>query len=294
MVSILDRVEASLQFSWKFWPWVNLLRSRSKIKVKVMQDSPFHMLQYETRWKSVWQVEPKLWPEMYFSHFTLPWPSPLTLSIKNLMVSILDGVEASLQFPWKIWPWVNLLRSRSKIKIKVMQDVPFHKLQYETSWKFVQYHKEPKLWPTKKIEFFHSCYLDPDPMILICELDVDIIEMYLHAKNQGPSWKHSKGIARTDGQTDRHTDTTENITYPHAPAVIIMITLVGQRYHGVPDGGVRGLGLASGSWGCDEKLSQMMLVFVSIWLTYVNLQWDEDPKYVKNKNQGSDWRKFHL
>ena len=59
-------------------------------------------------------------------------------------------------------------------------------------------------------------------MTLIYELDLDIMEMYLYAKSEVPSSKHSKVTARTDGQTDRHThthtqtDANENITYPHA------------------------------------------------------------------------------
>ena len=45
-------------------------------------------------------------------------------------------------------------------------------------------------------------------MTLIYELDLDIMEMYLYAKNEVPSSKHSKIIARTDDrQTDRHTYT---------------------------------------------------------------------------------------
>ena len=48
-------------------------------------------------------------------------------------------------------------------------------------------------------------------MTLIYELDLDIMEMYLYAKNEFPSSKHSKILARTDGQTNA----TENITYPH-------------------------------------------------------------------------------
>ena len=61
---------------------------------------------------------------------------------------------------------------------------------------------------SQKIEFFLSCDLDLDPMTLICKLDLDIMELYLHAKNHVPSSKHSKVIVRTDGNThtDRETD----------------------------------------------------------------------------------------
>ena len=43
-------------------------------------------------------------------------------------------------------------------------------------------------------------------MTFIYELDLDIMKMYLDTKNEVPSSRHSKVIARTDGHTDRHTD----------------------------------------------------------------------------------------
>ena len=53
-------------------------------------------------------------------------------------------------------------------------------------------------------------------MTFICKLDLDIMEMYLYAKNEDPSSKHSKVIARTYGQTDRQTDTrTHRHTQTH-------------------------------------------------------------------------------
>ena len=52
---------------------------------------------------------------------------------------------------------------------------------------------------------FHSCDLNLDPMTLIYELDLDIMEMYLYAKNEVPSSKHSKVIARTHTHTHTHT-----------------------------------------------------------------------------------------
>ena len=100
--------------------------------------------------------------------------------------------------------------------------LPFHKLQYETSWKSAR-QIEPKLWPTRKIakNCFHSCDLDLDPMTLIYELDLDIMEMYLYAKNEVPSSKHSKVIARTDGQTDRQTDRqTDTHTHTHTQTLL--------------------------------------------------------------------------
>ena len=149
---------------------------------------PFHKLQYETSWKSVGQIE-QTWPKMFF------WPSPLTLDIKNLLV-----------FLWAtIWDKSEVCRpNRTKVMAKNVifsfymtltftfdlgyQKIysSFYKLQYKTSWRSAQ-QMEPKLWPTrknaKKWVIFYSCHLDLDPMTLIYELDLDIMEMYLHAKN---------------------------------------------------------------------------------------------------------------
>ena len=66
-------------------------------------------------------------------------------------------------------------------------------------------------------------------MTLILKLDLDMIEMYLHTKNEVSMSSGSKVIAWTDRHTDRHTDTqtdrqtdvTENITYPRTRVVII-------------------------------------------------------------------------
>ena len=48
-----------------------------------------------------------------------------------------------------------------------------------------------------KIEFFHSCDLDLDPMTFIYELDLDIIETYLYAKNEVRRSRRSKVIHQT-------------------------------------------------------------------------------------------------
>ena len=56
-------------------------------------------------------------------------------------------------------------------------------------------------------------------MTLILKLDLDMVKMYLHTKNEVSMLRGSKVIActnrNTDRQTDRQTDMTENITYPH-------------------------------------------------------------------------------
>ena len=67
---------------------------------------------------------------------------------------------------------------------------------------------------------FYSFDLDLDPMTLVLELDLDMVKMYLHTKNEVPSYSGSKVIAWTDRHTDTHTDSSENITYPHMRMVI--------------------------------------------------------------------------
>ena len=64
-------------------------------------------------------------------------------------------------------------------------------------------------------------------MTLIHKLDLDMVEMYLHAKNEF-SVKGFKSYSlnrQTDRQTNRQTDMTENITYPHTQVVKIMVNL---------------------------------------------------------------------
>ena len=74
-------------------------------------------------------------------------------------------------------------------------------------------------------------------MTLILKLDLDMVKMYLHTKNEVSMLRGSKSIAwtdrqtdthtqihtqtdrHTDRQTDRQTDMTENITYPHTRVV---------------------------------------------------------------------------
>ena len=57
-------------------------------------------------------------------------------------------------------------------------------------------------------------------MTLILKLDLDMVKMYLYTEDEVPSYGSSKVIAWTDTQIDRHTDRqtdlSEIITYPHA------------------------------------------------------------------------------
>ena len=56
-------------------------------------------------------------------------------------------------------------------------------------------------------------------MTLILRPDLDMVKMYLHTKNEVSMSKGPEVIAWTDRNTDRHTDMTENITYPHTRLV---------------------------------------------------------------------------
>ena len=83
-------------------------------------------------------------------------------------------------------------------------------------------------------------------MTLILKLDLDMVKMYRHTKNEVSMLRGSKVYSlnrqkhrqthrqtdrqthtQTDTQTDRHTDMTENITYPHTRVVIT-------RWHKMP------------------------------------------------------------
>ena len=44
-------------------------------------------------------------------------------------------------------------------------------------------------------------------MTLILKLDLDMVKMYHHTKNEVSMLRHSKVIAQTDRQTDTHTHT---------------------------------------------------------------------------------------
>ena len=77
-----------------------------------------------------------------------------------------------------------------------------------------------------EIDFDPEIDLHLDPMTFIYELDLDIVNIYLHTKNKVRSSRCSNVRARTDGHTDtqkdRHTSTqterqahaTENFIFP--------------------------------------------------------------------------------
>ena len=70
-------------------------------------------------------------------------------------------------------------------------------------------------------------------MTLILKLNLDMVRMYLHTKNEVSVSSSSKVIVCTDGHTDRQTDMTENMTYPHMRVVInIAEILLSPSYFG--------------------------------------------------------------
>ena len=64
-------------------------------------------------------------------------------------------------------------------------------------------------------------------MTLILKLDLDMVKMYHHIKNEVSMLNASKVIARTDTQTDTHTqrqiDTTKTLPLPHTREVTMFI-----------------------------------------------------------------------
>ena len=54
-------------------------------------------------------------------------------------------------------------------------------------------------------------------LTLILILDLDMVKMYHHTKNEVSMSTASKVIARTDTQTDRHTDTHTQTPRKHYP-----------------------------------------------------------------------------
>ena len=57
-------------------------------------------------------------------------------------------------------------------------------------------------------------------MTLICKPDLDMVKMYLYTKNEVSLSRGSKSYSlNRQKHRDRHTDMTENITYPHMQVV---------------------------------------------------------------------------
>ena len=54
---------------------------------------------------------------------------------------------------------------------------------------------------------FYKSDFDLGPMTLVLKLDLDMVKMSHHTKNEFSMSRHSKVFACTDTQTDRHTDT---------------------------------------------------------------------------------------
>ena len=52
-------------------------------------------------------------------------------------------------------------------------------------------------------------------MTLIFKLDLDIVKMYYHTKNEVSMSTGSKVIAQTDSHTHTHTHTTKTLPLPH-------------------------------------------------------------------------------
>ena len=68
---------------------------------------------------------------------------------------------------------------------------------------------------------FDKSDLDLDPMTLVLKLDLEMIMMYYHTKNEVSMSGHSKVIHRTDTQTQTHRQ-YENITFPYTRTVIMI------------------------------------------------------------------------
>ena len=67
---------------------------------------------------------------------------------------------------------------------------------------------------------FYWIDLDLDPKILVLKLDLYIVKIYVCAKNEAPTINGSEVIAWTD--TDRHTDSSEIISFLHTRMVNIV------------------------------------------------------------------------
>ena len=62
-------------------------------------------------------------------------------------------------------------------------------------------------------------------MTLILKLDLDMVRMYLCTKNEVPN------SSRSDRQTDRWTDPTEIIIFPHTRMVKVQTEILKWTYH---------------------------------------------------------------
>ena len=70
--------------------------------------------------------------------------------------------------------------------------------------------------PNEPKRTYYQIYLDLDPMTLILKLDLDIVKMFHHTKNEVSMSRHSEVIARTD----RHTYIRKTYTFSHTRTVI--------------------------------------------------------------------------
>ena len=71
---------------------------------------------------------------------------------------------------------------------------------------------------------FYQSDLDLHLMALVLELDLDMVKMSYHTKNELSMSRHSKVIACTDTHTQTHRQ-HENTTFPHTRAVMNELTL---------------------------------------------------------------------
>ena len=86
-----------------------------------------------------------------------------------------------------------------------------------TSFMTLTSHKlnQVKLMSRYQNKHFLRDDLDLDPMTLILKLDLDMVKMYHHTKNEVSMSTPSKVIAQTDRQTHTHTHTTKTLPLPH-------------------------------------------------------------------------------
>ena len=119
--------------------------------------------------------------------------------------------ECVVMLVWP-WPWPHDLDTRPWPRYS--EDVNAH--QKDISRSRLSEVRGPE--PDRHRDTFCCCDLDLDSVTLINELYLDVLEMYLRAKNEISSSKFSRGTART-GQTHRQTTHRQSrpnaITTPH-------------------------------------------------------------------------------